>query len=157
MTRKSGSEPTDHFLAEGKNKQVRDRRELVLFFLALGLFSWMIFRFLLPGTLQPAARKDLDAAHLDTLAQECTGAMMRRNCTPDDLFFLARPMPLDRATAADLDLLPAIGPVLARRIITARDRGSLSTAKDLEKIPGISAAKARQLAPFLDFSSLQRP
>src|SRR5437667_4854470 len=44
---------------------------------------------------------------------------------------------LNRATAAELDALPGIGPVLAARIVEQRDRhGAFQRSDDLLAIPG---------------------
>lgn len=49
---------------------------------------------------------------------------------------------LNRATAADLETLPGVGPVLAERIITHREaRGGFDTVEDLLEVPGIGEAK----------------
>jgi competence protein ComEA len=45
---------------------------------------------------------------------------------------------LNRATPAELDALPGIGPVLARRIVEHRERfGPYRRAQDLLDVPGI--------------------
>ena len=49
---------------------------------------------------------------------------------------------LNRASAADLEALPGVGPVLAERIVAFRDaNGPFSTVEDLLQIPGIGEAK----------------
>lgn len=49
---------------------------------------------------------------------------------------------VNTATAAELDLLPGIGPVLAGRIIEYRTRkGPFKTAGDLIQVPGIGPKK----------------
>ncbi|MGH7447980.1 MAG: ComEA family DNA-binding protein, partial [Longimicrobiales bacterium] len=50
------------------------------------------------------------------------------------------------ATAAELDRLPGIGPVLAARIVEERTRGPFTTVEDLTRVPGIGAALATRLA-----------
>jgi competence protein ComEA len=48
---------------------------------------------------------------------------------------------LNAATAADLDGLPGIGPVLAQRIIDHRDQqGRFTTVEQLDDVPGIGPA-----------------
>ncbi len=54
-----------------------------------------------------------------------------------------------RTSARDLDLLPGIGPRLARRIIALRDQGLINSADDLARVPGISENRARRLSPLL--------
>ncbi len=54
---------------------------------------------------------------------------------------------LNTATAADLDGLPGIGPVLAQRIVDHRSRHGPFTAVDqLDDVPGIGPATAAELA-----------
>ena len=51
---------------------------------------------------------------------------------------LAAPLDINRADLADLDRLPGIGPVLARRILERRrDRGKFQAVEDLLAVPGI--------------------
>lgn len=59
-----------------------------------------------------------------------------------------RPLDLNRATAAELDALPGIGPVLAQRIVDWRAaNGRFGAVADLEKVPGIGPAMLEKLAP----------
>ncbi|HWB89080.1 MAG TPA: ComEA family DNA-binding protein [Acidimicrobiia bacterium] len=49
---------------------------------------------------------------------------------------------LNRATAAELEELPGVGPVLAERIVAHRDaRGGFERVEDLLEVPGIGEAK----------------
>ncbi len=49
---------------------------------------------------------------------------------------------LNRATTADLDTLPGIGPSLAAAIVSYRDKhGRFRQVEDLNQVPGIGAAK----------------
>jgi competence protein ComEA len=51
------------------------------------------------------------------------------------------PVNLNTATAADLDTLPGIGPVLAQRIADYREeQGRFTTVEQLDDIPGIGPA-----------------
>ena len=57
---------------------------------------------------------------------------------------------LNRATLADLDRLPGIGPVLASRIVAHRDRhGPFRDPAELIAVPGIGPALAARLAPWV--------
>lgn len=48
------------------------------------------------------------------------------------------PLDLNRATAAELEKLPGIGPVLAKRIVEWREtHGPFQSVQDLLKVPGI--------------------
>jgi competence protein ComEA len=61
---------------------------------------------------------------------------------------------LNRATLADLDRLPGIGPVLARRIVEHRDRhGAFRTVDELLGVPGIGDRLLARLRPFVRVTS----
>ncbi|MEU7905152.1 ComEA family DNA-binding protein [Actinoplanes sp. NPDC049118] len=56
------------------------------------------------------------------------------------------PVNLNTATLADLDGLPGVGPVLAQRILDARDaQGGFRAVTDLRKVEGIGTARFEQL------------
>jgi competence protein ComEA len=56
------------------------------------------------------------------------------------------PINLNTATLADLDRLPGVGPVLAQRILDARDaQGGFRAVSDLRKVDGIGDARYQQL------------
>ncbi|SEO58994.1 ComEA family DNA-binding protein [Trujillonella endophytica] len=56
-------------------------------------------------------------------------------------------VPLNSATAAQLDALPGIGPVLAQRIVDHRDEhGPFTAVEQLEDVPGIGPATFDDLA-----------
>jgi competence protein ComEA len=56
------------------------------------------------------------------------------------------PVNLNSATAADLDALPGIGPVLAQRIVDYRlQQGSFTSIDQLDDVPGIGPALFAQL------------
>ena len=56
------------------------------------------------------------------------------------------PIDLNTATLADLDTLPGVGPVLAQRILDARDaQGGFKSVGDLRKVSGIGDARYEQL------------
>ena len=70
------------------------------------------------------------------------------------LLTLGLPLDLNRATAADLEALPGIGPELARRIIAYRTaHGPFKTIGDLEKVSGIGTQKIESVKPFLIIST----
>jgi len=53
---------------------------------------------------------------------------------------------LNAATAAELDALPGVGPVLAERIVEQREsRGPFATVEDLLDVPGIGERKLASL------------
>jgi competence protein ComEA len=56
------------------------------------------------------------------------------------------PINLNTATLADLDRLPGVGPVLAQRILDARDaQGGFKAVSDLRKVDGIGDSRYEQL------------
>ncbi|MEX5302742.1 helix-hairpin-helix domain-containing protein [Kocuria sabuli] len=60
------------------------------------------------------------------------------------------PLNLNTATAADLEALPRVGPVLAGRIVEFRDQhGGFTTAGDLDAVPGIGPALMEALLPLV--------
>lgn len=60
------------------------------------------------------------------------------------------PVDLNAATAADLDALPGIGPVLAQRIVEHRERsGPFRTVEQLDDVPGIGPTTYAELAELV--------
>lgn len=78
----------------------------------------------------------------------------------------ARPVPpgqrkleLNTATAEQLQQLPGIGPVLAERIVAARNSrpsGTFATIEDLSTIRGIKRKTTARLAPYLELEAYDR-
>lgn len=65
---------------------------------------------------------------------------------------------LDVASAAEIERLPRIGPVLARRIVADRDSaGPFGSLEELRRVKGIGAALAKAIAPYVTFSLSPRP
>lgn len=63
---------------------------------------------------------------------------------------LGLPLDLNRATAADLEAVPGLGPVLARRLVQYREeQGPFRNLEQLLDISGIGAAKLAQIRPYL--------
>jgi len=56
---------------------------------------------------------------------------------------------LNTATAAELDALPGVGPVLAQRIVDHRDQGPFTSVDQLDDVPGIGPARAAELAKLV--------
>ncbi|MGY1708274.1 ComEA family DNA-binding protein [Geodermatophilus sp. SYSU D00758] len=62
----------------------------------------------------------------------------------------ASPVDLNAATAADLDALPGIGPVLAGRIVDHRTQhGRFTSVEQLDDVPGIGPTTYAELAPLV--------
>lgn len=67
------------------------------------------------------------------------------------------PVDVDRADAAELDLLPGIGPALAQRIVEDRAaNGAFGSLEGLQRVRGIGPAMAAKLAPLVTFSGIPR-
>jgi competence protein ComEA len=70
-----------------------------------------------------------------------------RSASPASRCAAERPVPVNRASAAELECLPGIGPALAERIVADRvRRGPFGEVKDLERVPGIGPRLAERLA-----------
>jgi competence protein ComEA len=68
------------------------------------------------------------------------------------------PIDVDVATAEQLDTLPGVGPVLARRIVVDRDkRGPFGSLANLRRVKGIGPALAARLDSLVTFSGTPRP
>lgn len=60
------------------------------------------------------------------------------------------PVNINRATQAELETLPQIGPALAGRILAyRRQQGPFRRPEDILKIKGIGEKKYKKLAPFI--------
>jgi competence ComEA-like helix-hairpin-helix protein len=65
-------------------------------------------------------------------------------------------MDVNRATAEELELLPGVGPSLARRLVEAREAGGpFLRAADLSRVRGVGLKTREKLAKFLRFDSEQ--
>ncbi|HEX6243811.1 MAG TPA: helix-hairpin-helix domain-containing protein [Polyangiales bacterium] len=63
-------------------------------------------------------------------------------------------MDINRASAAELELLPGVGPSLAKRLIEAREqRGPFRSLDELGRVRGMGAKTRKKLAKFLRFDS----
>ena len=62
----------------------------------------------------------------------------------------AGPVDLNRATAAELDALPGIGPATAQAIVDHREaNGPFASVDDLEQVRGIGPAKLATIRPLV--------
>jgi competence protein ComEA len=60
------------------------------------------------------------------------------------------PINVNQATEAQLQMLPGVGPSLARRIIEAREKAPFETVEDLRRVPGIGAKTLERLRPYIE-------
>ena len=62
------------------------------------------------------------------------------------------PLQINRASAADLQRLPGVGPVLASRIVAQRDaQGPFHSLEDLARVRGLGPKTCARLAPHIRF------
>lgn len=61
------------------------------------------------------------------------------------------PIAINRASNAELQRLPNVGPVLAQRIILARSERPFRSLEDLRRVPGIGPKTLEKLRPFVIF------
>jgi len=74
------------------------------------------------------------------------GAMVLARLVPFVTVVDAGPLDLNTATAAQLERLPGVGPVLAARIVVNRaERGPFADLADLERVGGVGAALVASL------------
>jgi len=62
---------------------------------------------------------------------------------------LGLPLPLERASAADLQVLPGIGPRRAQAIVEERTRRGFRSVGELVRVRGVGPATVAQLGPAL--------
>lgn len=66
------------------------------------------------------------------------------------LWILGRPIPLNKATAEELDRIPGIGPGLARRMVEHRDtQGPFSDLEELRQVKGIGDKTLDKIRSYL--------
>jgi competence protein ComEA len=92
----------------------------------------------------PPAAKAVEAPHHDKPTPEGNALVAGRRLDPN------------RASAEELELLPSVGPSLARRIVAERERGGpFLRAEDLRRVKGIGAKTLEKLRPWVRFGSEQ--
>jgi competence ComEA-like helix-hairpin-helix protein len=130
-------------------RQALSSAALVLF--AVSLLRWAVAARSAPPA--PATTADVLTDHLAATA-----------AAVDEEDLRSRPLGqgerLDpnRATAAELDRLPGVGPATARAIVEARDTGAtFLTAEDLLGVRGIGPATLAKLRPLLRLSAARAP
>lgn len=65
---------------------------------------------------------------------------------------LGVPIPVNRASAADLDALPGVGPGLATRLVEHRARlGGFTRLEQLDEVKGVSARRLEKLRGLVSF------
>ncbi|NDA88761.1 MAG: ComEA family DNA-binding protein, partial [Actinobacteria bacterium] len=73
-----------------------------------------------------------------------SGKVVAKKVSPDN------PLDINRATLAQLDTLPGIGPVTSQRIIDYRIKvGRINSLDELKKISGLGGLKFEEIKPLL--------
>jgi competence protein ComEA len=66
-------------------------------------------------------------------------------------WLVGRKLDLNRASVAQIEQVPGVGPSLARAIVDARiARGGFHSYAELDDVPGIGPKTLARLAPFVD-------
>src|SRR5689334_25283991 len=106
-------------------------------------------------TAKPRGRHRLPS---DTLAEREISSQRRPPNGNPQLALPTSKIDVDIATADQLDALPGVGPVLARRIIADREhRGPFGSLANLRRVKGIGPALAARLDSLVTFSGTPRP
>ena len=82
--------------------------------------------------------------------QNWVGTPLLHPDPPEVQFYLDPPVDINSATAEELQLLPAIGPVLAKRIVNYRaEHGSFPSINALDDVYGIGPKTLEKLQYYL--------
>lgn len=80
------------------------------------------------------------------LGQNAAGSHAKSKKAPNS------PVNINKASAAELQALPGIGPALAQRIIEYRQQqGAFKTLSDLDAVKGVGPKKLEKLSPYIRF------
>jgi len=155
--------------AQTDSASTRDKRTLVLFLLGLALLSGHWLPVGQRPTIQPYGvaieEKSGQWRVVSDPATTATGGESNSRVVsflpkqgvagnfPAKLsLFINRPVPINRADQAVLEMLPGIGPRLAAAIIkTSQQTGQFAGPKDLLMVPGIGPGIMQRLAPLVTF------
>lgn len=103
-----------------------------------------------PMTVQP---QSVTAAKATGMSSRLSGGVV----TPERPR-TAKVLDLNRATEQDLEALPGIGPVLAERIVTHRQKaGPFASVEDLRAVKGIGKKTFEKLRTFVNVSPASKP
>jgi competence protein ComEA len=80
-----------------------------------------------------------------------------RALPPSAPLSVREPLDLDRATEAEIDRLPGVGPVIAKRIVADRDSGGpFGCLKALDGVKGVGPALIGRIDALVTFSGAAR-
>ena len=100
-------------------------------------------------TAAGGALRGVDPGPLNLARKVVDGELIMVGAPPPSAAAVTAPgglLNLNAATLADLDTLPGVGPVLAQRILEARDaQGGFKAVSDLRKVSGIGSSRYEQL------------
>lgn len=104
----------------------------------------------LPSPALPSHKAPTATKLLVTPNPEGTDEVKIIPMTNPERLLLGIPMPLNTATEQNLELIPGIGPQLARRIIIFREQnGPYKDIADLMNVKGIGEKKLKEIAPYV--------
>lgn len=72
---------------------------------------------------------------------------------PPDTAYL---IPINTASAADLQLLPGVGPTIAARIVEERRVRPFTDVDDLSRVKGIGPKLVERMGPYVTFADVPR-
>lgn len=94
---------------------------------------------------EQAPRVEMRTPHAPAATRSVAGDRPLSSRTPP-----ATPVDLNHATVVDLQRLPGIGPVLAARIVGAREAsGPFDSVEELRRVGGIGEAKLERVRPLV--------
>jgi len=101
------------------------------------------------GEVEPPAAFRRSARPAGAATPVAFGATRGRRVSGKKAAGITRPIDLNRASAADLQRLPGIGPVIAGRVVEARRKAPFQSVDDLRgRVPGIGPKKLEVLRPY---------
>ena len=130
----------------------REDRKAALILLGLAAVGLAV-RLFTGGAVAPGAvlysATSSDSIERDSLAAQAS--RLARPLEPGEL------IDVDRASAAELTRLPRVGPGLAARIVSDRERGgSFGSLDGLDRVSGVGPTLLDAVAPFARFSGVVR-